>query len=135
MNKKEVADLILYDKDKKILLQHRDKDTKILPDHWDAFGGKIENGETPEQAMRREIQEELEYAVESPSHFRTTAYTDGAMQFTVHTFIEKYDSSKPLILHEGQGMGWFTTDEALGLKMANECKQIILDIKKYLDTL
>ena len=63
---RNVSVLGLYNDKKEILLQHRSKDAKRLPDHWAFFGGGLEQGETPEQAMARESIEELEYRVMKP---------------------------------------------------------------------
>lgn len=42
------------------LLQHRDDKPGIwYPDHWGCFGGGLDPGETPEDALRRELSEEL----------------------------------------------------------------------------
>ncbi|MDP2708681.1 MAG: NUDIX domain-containing protein [bacterium] len=58
---RNVALIILFDQDKKILLQHRAEDAKRLPGYWGFFGGGIDQGETPEQAVRRETMEVLKY--------------------------------------------------------------------------
>lgn len=52
--------------DNKILLQQRGKDWDRFPDCLATFGGQIELGETPIQALVRELQEELG-AIVSPS--------------------------------------------------------------------
>ncbi|HIH17265.1 MAG: 7,8-dihydro-8-oxoguanine triphosphatase [archaeon GW2011_AR6] len=59
--RRDVAVIILYDNKKRILLQHRGKNSPRLPGYWAFFGGGIEKGETPEQAVRRECKEELNY--------------------------------------------------------------------------
>jgi 8-oxo-dGTP diphosphatase len=43
----------------RVLLCHRRPDRKWYPDVWDFPGGHVEDGERPEQALRREIFEEL----------------------------------------------------------------------------
>ena len=37
----------------------------------------------------------------------------------MYTFVEEYNDL-PLVLHEGQGHGWFTIDEALALYITPE---------------
>lgn len=55
-NKVMLAGCVISNEDGKILLVHRNtKDWR----HWEVPGGKIEPGETPEQAAKRELQEEL----------------------------------------------------------------------------
>lgn len=43
--------------------QHPDLQRKPYPLFWDLPGGKLEEGETPEEGIRREIMEELGYTV------------------------------------------------------------------------
>jgi 8-oxo-dGTP diphosphatase len=50
---------LLVDDEGRVLLGLRAPHKKAWPDHWDAIGGKIERGETPEQAMIREVREEI----------------------------------------------------------------------------
>src|SRR5690242_7998717 len=48
------AAAILVAPDRRYLLQHRDNRPDIWdPDHWGLFGGSIDPGETPEQALAR----------------------------------------------------------------------------------
>jgi 8-oxo-dGTP diphosphatase len=50
---------LLVDDQGRVLLGLRAPHKKVWPDHWDAIGGKVEPGETSEQAMIREVQEEI----------------------------------------------------------------------------
>lgn len=55
-----VAAIILVDGEG-YLLQYRDDLPEIwYPDHWGCFGGAMEPGETPEAALQRELEEELD---------------------------------------------------------------------------
>lgn len=65
----KAALIILYDPERKFLLQHRTKDAAVLPDYWAFFGGGIKEGETPEDAVHREAFEELNYKLISPLFF------------------------------------------------------------------
>jgi len=58
---------ILVHEDGRILMQLRDDRPDIwYPNHWGLFGGAVEEGESPEEALCRELYEELEL-VKQPS--------------------------------------------------------------------
>jgi 8-oxo-dGTP pyrophosphatase MutT (NUDIX family) len=42
----------------RVFVQHRSASRQLLPDTWDIVGGHLEPGESPEQALAREIHEE-----------------------------------------------------------------------------
>ena len=50
---------LLVDDRQRVLLGLRAPHKKAWPNHWDAIGGKVEAGETPEQALIREVREEI----------------------------------------------------------------------------
>jgi len=56
--------------DGKVLLGLRAPAKKTWPNHWDTIGGRVEDGESPEQALVREAREEV--AV-TPVEFRLIA--------------------------------------------------------------
>ena len=54
------AGIILLNNNNEVLLILRDDKLSIpFPNMWDIPGGKVKNGETPENAVRREMMEEL----------------------------------------------------------------------------
>ena len=55
-----VSKSVLYNsKLDKFLLVQRSSDDDIGADSWENVGGNLEDGETPEEAMKREIREEV----------------------------------------------------------------------------
>ena len=124
MTSRQVAVLILYDGHGRILLQHRTKDAPTFPDYWGLFGGGIEQGETPEQAVEREIVEELAYKLRSARRITGRQFVRGGIEYTMHVFVEKYDGS-PLLLGEGQGMKWLSPEAMADLKMVDHDRDVI----------
>ena len=60
MKYEKIATIILKNDQNQILLYLRDNKPEIpFPHYWDLFGGYIEEGETPEQAIIRKVKEEL----------------------------------------------------------------------------
>jgi 8-oxo-dGTP diphosphatase len=130
MAEKNVAVLILYDKESKILLQHRTKDAPTYPDYWAFFGGGIEAGESAEQSVRRESFEELGYELTAPRLFVAQRFAHRGSEHTKHVFVEQY-SRATLILGVGQAMGRFLAAETRALMM-NDHDRPIIDLMKEL---
>jgi len=106
----EVA-LAMLQREGRWLIQLRDEiPTIVAPGCWGLFGGHLEPGETPEQALRRELLEEiswqppdLDLVMVHPIHRRTA-----------HVF--RGDLSVPLEqlqLLEGQDMALVSTEDLL----------------------
>jgi mutator protein MutT len=96
-----VAVILLFDEQKRILVQHRSMDQKRSPGKWGFFGGGIDEGETPEEAVKRECQEELNYTLTAP-----LLVMSQQVDVTKYVFVEQFDSTKKLIQEEGQAMEW-----------------------------
>ena len=131
---RNISILILYNDKGEILLQHRSKNAKRLPDYWGFFGGGIEVGETPEQALARELLEELEYHVKNPVLINEQNFIWNGDKNTKYVFIERYDSNQKLIQHEGQEMQWLTSKELGKLQIVDHDLEIISIVNKHLES-
>jgi 8-oxo-dGTP diphosphatase len=133
MTVRNVSVLILYDHENRILLQHRTKDAPTFPDYWGFFGGTIEEGESAEQAVKREAIEELGYELTNPRPFTARRFVYRGNDHLMHVFIERYDG-RPLILREGQDMGWFRASETSDLIMNEHDRSVVEEMKHIFDS-
>ena len=131
---RNVTVLILYNSTGHILLQHRTNDASRLPNFWAFFGGGIERGESPTEALEREILEELSYQVQSPYFLMEQKIRDEEDENTKYVFVEQYQD-QPLQLGEGQAMGWFSPDETHHLKMIEYDRAVVKQMRDYLNQL
>ena len=61
---------LLMREDGRYVMQLRDAKPNIFyPDHWGCFGGAVDAGEQPGEALRRELREELEFELPSAREF------------------------------------------------------------------
>lgn len=123
--KRFVSNVLIFDENNRVLLQHRDDGIAILPGHWSFFGGAIDEGETPEEAVKREAIEELEYTLTNPRLVMTQEFDTDVHIITRYIYIEKYNPIVKLVLHEGQGMGWYKHGDMGNLKIDKFDKEAI----------
>ena len=126
---RSVALIILYDKERRILLQHRDENIRRLPGYWAFFGGGIKSGEDPEETIKRETLEELNYILRDPKLIMVQKLEDKSQKELKYVFVEKYINKNILKLQEGQGMDWYRISDTGGLKMADYDRKILDYIK------
>lgn len=98
---------------------------------WEFPGGKLENGETSEEALVREFEEELGIQVEQSEHFVTIEhnYPDRKVRLYVH-LIPKYQG-EPVGM-EGQAIRWVNQEEFKGLDFLEGNKEITNRLMSHL---
>lgn len=102
-------------RDGHVLLARRSPTRRAYPDRWSFPGGHVEAGETFEQALGRELQEEIGVC---PQTYRLVdAIADPeAMETTYHLYVVTAWTGEPLIRdHEHTALTWFTLGSAAAL--------------------
>jgi mutator protein MutT len=114
----------------KILLGKRNIN-RLYPDIWDIFGGHIEQNETKEHTLQRELEEELGIVATSIEFLES--YQDKEPTFGYdylhHIFIVHSWKGEPVNKNtrEHEGIGWFSKEEIENLKMHGEVQRIVLE--------
>ncbi len=107
----------LVDPDRRIFMAQRPAG-KSMAGLWEFPGGKVENGETPEEALIRELKEELSIDVTAsclaPLSFASHAYDEFHLLMPLYVCRKWSGFIQPT---EGQKTGWFTLAELTDLPM------------------
>lgn len=104
----EVVAAIIHDEEGRIFATQRGYGP--MKDGWEFPGGKMESGETPKEALKREIWEELETRIEVEQLFKTIDYDYPDFHLTMHCYICKVESGE-LTLKEHEAARWLTKEQ------------------------
>ena len=98
---------------------------------WEFPGGKIESGESPQEALKREIHEELDAEIEVEELLETVEWDYPNFHLTMHCFICSL-LSESLHLNEHEAATWLTHETLRSVKWL-PADEILLDkIAEYL---
>jgi 8-oxo-dGTP diphosphatase len=128
---KKIAQVLLFDRRGRLLIYLRDDKPEIpFPNHWDFFGGHVEEGEKPEEALIREVKEELGFYLQGYDFFREYVCHEGddAYPNIKYLYWAKIDkAAEDLALYEGQRLLSITPEQRNNLRFANILGQILDD--------
>ena len=111
-----VAGIIEYDG--KILCMQRDAGKfDYISYKWEFPGGKIEEGETYEQALARELSEEMEMTVDIKKHYTDISYPYPDFELTMHCFLCDAHS-KDFVMNVHKDFRWLNKSELKQLDWA-----------------
>lgn len=88
-----------------------------LPNYWEFPGGKIETGESPEEALIREIKEEFNCFIEVGAKVEDTTYEYENVIVRLETYMAKLIEGEPQALEHAETK-WVTRDEMTQLHFA-----------------
>jgi 8-oxo-dGTP diphosphatase len=109
-----------------ILLHLRDNKAGIPhPGCWSLFGGGLEPGEDPYQAIMRELHEELNVIVTDCQPLCLLVDAEGDRRLLTIFRASTPMRTAELSLAEGRAVGAFTLPEALRLNLAPFCRRVL----------
>ena len=97
-------------------------------DWWEFPGGKMEPGETPEEALKREIREELSTEICVDELLCTVKYDYPKFHLTLHCYFCSL-VTEALHLNEHEAARWLANDELDSVKWLPADREVIEKIK------
>ncbi len=124
----EVSAAIIHDGDKIFVTQRGYGEFK---DMWEFPGGKLETGETGEEAIIREIKEELSTDIEIIKYLNTIEYAYEKFNLIMHNYICKIIKGHPHLL-EHEDAKFVNKSELSLINFLPADKLILPDLFSYL---
>ena len=100
-------------------------------DFWEFPGGKIDAGETPEEALCREIKEELDTEIAVGELFTTINYDYPTFHITMHCYLctiengsltlLEHEAAKWLSLEQLDSVTWLPADQIVIAELQKSC--------------
>ena len=101
-------------------------------DWWEFPGGKMEAGETPEEALVREIREELSAEISVDKFICTVEYDYPAFHLTMHCFLCSL-IGEALHLNEHEAAKWLAKDELDSVKWLPADVKLIEEVRRKME--
>ncbi len=117
MKRIEVVAGIVFFQNQILCVQRPKNKLLYISEKYEFPGGKVEQGETKEEALHRELMEELNLSTKIKSFFLTVIHEYPDFELTMHSFMCEVDS-KNLTLHEHIDQKWLTINELTSLDWA-----------------
>ena len=114
-------------KNNKYLIAQRNKN-KYFAFFWEFPGGKVDNKETFEKALKREIDEELSISIKIKEKIASEKFKDSKIDVEVHYFLCEA-LNENIILTEHEDMNWVFKNDLLKYKLAPGDSKIIKYLK------
>ena len=127
MKQIEVVAAIIHDAEGRIFATQRGYGE--WKDWWEFPGGKMESGETPEEALRREIWEELETKIVIERLVSTVEYDYPAFHLKMHCFLCSLQA-ETLHLNEHEAARWLSKEELGSVNWLPADLQVLETIKE-----
>ena len=117
MKKIEVVAGVIFWKDLVLCVQRPKNNLHYISEKFEFPGGKIEKGETKEEALHRELLEELNLSTKIKSFFLTVVHEYPDFELTMHSYLCEANS-KELTLNEHIDQKWLKINELTTLDWA-----------------
>ena len=105
-----VAAAIIYRYSKVLCVQRAENEKEYVSLKWEFPGGKVEAGESREEALVREIKEELVVEIHELQYLMTVEHSYPDFHLTMHAYTCALKAGE-VELREHVGMKWLTVEE------------------------
>ncbi len=123
----EVVAAVISDDERRILATQRGYGD--MKDGWEFPGGKMEPGESPEQALRREISEELAVTIRVGDKLGTVEWDYPTFHLTMHCYwCHVVEGELALLEHEAAR--WLTIDNLWSVDWLPADREVVKLIKQ-----
>ena len=99
-------------------------------DWWEFPGGKMETGETPEEALKREIKEELSADISVEEFLTTVEYDYPAFHLTMHCYLCTL-LDEAMHLNEHEAARWLSKAELRSVKWLPADLEVVERMKEW----